>query len=184
MQTPLKREGTPPGLPASIWRAPVLRYEGTCDVMIAVVASLCLIFIIMLGITGVVALRVIVGTVTSLGSDLRIVGLSSGSILHMPLHLARAAAAIRVMLAVGSDYNLLLIMADSRRAGAKPGMMRAMAGTDPSGHHRRTGVLPSPWARWWPGDLRGDRPNRLSLIMIGLLFGAPVTIRSYMTPAL
>lgn len=107
----------------------------------------------MLGITrSVVASAVIVGTVAlSLGSAFGLSVLIWQHILHMPLHWLVLPMAIIVMLAVGSDYNLLLIarFQEEIRAGLKTGMIRAMAGTaewSPSPDW----CLPSPWARWWP----------------------------------
>src|SRR6202008_2692789 len=83
------------------------------DLLIAGIAAACLIFVIMLIITrSVIAALVIIGTVLlSLGSSF---GLS-----------------LLVLLAVGSDYNLLLVarFKEEIGAGIKTGIIRAMGGT-------------------------------------------------------
>ncbi|KQH75362.1 hypothetical protein AO501_24535 [Mycobacterium gordonae] len=105
----------------------------TYDLMIAAVASLCLIFMIMLVITrSVVASAVIVGTVTlSLGSSFGLSVLIWQHMLHLPLHWLVLAMAIIVMLAVGSDYNLLLAarFREEIGAGLKTGLIRSMGST-------------------------------------------------------
>ncbi|AFE15384.1 putative transmembrane transport protein MMPL1 [Mycobacterium tuberculosis] len=161
-------------------------HEGTLyDVMIAVVASLCLIFIIMLGITrSVVASAVIVGTVAlSLGSAFGLSVLIWQHILHMPLHWLVLPMAIIVMLAVGSDYNLLLIarFQEEIGAGLKTGMIRAMAGTG------RVVTIAGLVFAFTMGSMVASDLRVVgqigTTIMIGLLFDTLV-VRSYMTPAL
>jgi RND superfamily putative drug exporter len=77
----------------------------TYDLLIVVVASLCLIFVIMLAITkSLVAAAVIVGTVTlSLGSSCGLSILVWQHLVHLPLNWFVLATAVVVMLAVGSD---------------------------------------------------------------------------------
>ena len=82
------------------------------DLLIAGIAALALIFIIMLIITrAVVASAVIVGTVTlSLGTSFGLSVLVWQHILGYPLHWMVLAMSVIILLAVGSDYNLLRIV--------------------------------------------------------------------------
>src|SRR6202030_4701390 len=81
------------------------------DLMIAVVSALTLIFMIMLILTrSVVAALVIVGTASS--SIAASVGLSVliwQDLFGMHLHWIVVALSVIILLAVGSDYNLLLV---------------------------------------------------------------------------
>ena len=101
--------------------------------MIAGVGALCLIFIIMLIITrSFVAALVIVGTVAlSLGSSFGLSVLIWQYILGIKLHWMVLPMSVIVLLAVGSDYNLLLVsrMKEEIAAGIKTGIIRAMGGT-------------------------------------------------------
>jgi putative drug exporter of the RND superfamily len=103
------------------------------DLMIAGVAALALIFIIMLLITrSAVAAAVIVGTVVlSLGASFGLSVLVWQHILGMPLHFMVMAMAVIILLAVGADYNLLLVarLKEELHAGVKTGIIRAMGGT-------------------------------------------------------
>ncbi|MGH3561351.1 MAG: MMPL family transporter, partial [Mycobacterium sp.] len=103
------------------------------DLMIAGIAALCLIFIIMLLITrSLVAALVIVGTVAlSLGASFGLSVLVWQYILGINLHWMVLAMAVIVMLAVGSDYNLLLVarFKEEIHAGINTGIIRAMGGT-------------------------------------------------------
>ncbi|OBJ05414.1 hypothetical protein A5660_16385 [Mycobacterium alsense] len=103
------------------------------DLMIAGIAAATLIFIIMLVITrSVVAAFVIVGTVLlSLGASFGLSVLVWQYILGIKLHWMVLAMAIILLLAVGSDYNLLLIsrFKEEIHAGLKTGTIRAMAGS-------------------------------------------------------
>ncbi len=103
------------------------------DLLIVIVASLCLIFVIMLGITrSVVASAVIIGTVTlSLASSCGLSVLVWQHILHLPLNWFVLATSVIVMLAVGSDYNLLLVarFQEEIGAGIRTGIIRSMAST-------------------------------------------------------
>src|SRR5271167_2638706 len=105
----------------------------TYDLLIAGVGSLCLIFIIMIIITrSFVAALVIVGTVAlSLGSSFGLSVLVWQYLLGFRLHWMVVAMSVIVLLAVGSDYNLLLVsrMKDEIAAGIKTGIIRAMGGT-------------------------------------------------------
>jgi putative drug exporter of the RND superfamily len=103
------------------------------DLLIAGIAAACLIFVIMLIITrSVIAALVIIGTVLlSLGSSFGLSVLVWQLILGIPLHWLVIAMALIVLLAVGSDYNLLLVsrFKEEIGAGIKTGIIRAMGGT-------------------------------------------------------
>lgn len=139
---------------------------------------------IMLAITGsVVASAVIVGTVTiSLGSSFGLSVLIWQHLLHMPLHWLVLAMAIIVMLAVGSDYNLLLAarFREEIGAGLKTGMIRSMGST---GGVVTTAGLAFAFTMGAMGtsDLRVVGQIGTT-IMIGLLFDTLI-VRSFMMPA-
>jgi putative drug exporter of the RND superfamily len=103
------------------------------DLLIAGIAAACLIFVIMLVITGsVVAALVIIGTVVlSLGSSFGLSVLVWQDLLGIPLHWLVVAMAVIILLAVGSDYNLLLVsrFKEEIGAGIRTGIIRAMGGT-------------------------------------------------------
>jgi len=103
------------------------------DLMIAGVAALCLIFIIMLIMTrSFIAALVIVGTVLlSLGASFGMSVLVWQDFLGIQLHWVVLAMSLIVLLAVGSDYNLLLVcrMKEEIGAGINTGIIRAMGGT-------------------------------------------------------
>jgi putative drug exporter of the RND superfamily len=155
------------------------------DLMIAIVASFCLIFLIMLAITrSVVAAAVIIGTVAlSLGSSFGLSVLIWQHILHMPLHWLVLVMAVIVMLAVGSDYNLLLVarLQQEIGAGLKTGMIRSMAST---GRVVTTAglVFAFTMGSMVTSDLRVVGQIGTT-IMIGLLFDTLV-VRSFMMPAI
>jgi putative drug exporter of the RND superfamily len=103
------------------------------DLMIAGIAALSLILLIMMIITrSLVAAIVIVGTVAlSLGASFGISVLVWQYILGIQLYWVVLALAVILLLAVGSDYNLLLIsrFKEEIGAGLKTGIIRAMAGS-------------------------------------------------------
>jgi RND superfamily putative drug exporter len=103
------------------------------DLMIAGIAALCLIFIIMLIITrSVVAAAVIVGTVLlSLGASFGLSVLIWQHLLSIELHWMVLPMSVIILLAVGADYNLLLVarFKEEIHAGLKTGIIRAMGGT-------------------------------------------------------
>jgi RND superfamily putative drug exporter len=103
------------------------------DLMIAGIASLCLIFIIMLIITrAVVASAVIVGTVVlSLGASFGLSVLIWQHIIGIELHWLVLAMSVIILLAVGADYNLLLVsrFKEEIHAGLNTGIIRSMGGT-------------------------------------------------------
>jgi RND superfamily putative drug exporter len=110
-----------------------LREGSNYDLLIAGAASLCVIFIIMLIITrSLVAALVIVGTVVlSLGASFGLSVLLWQYILGFNLHWLVLVMAVIILLAVGSDYNLLLVarFKEEMGAGLKTGIIRAMGGT-------------------------------------------------------
>ncbi|AGB24282.1 Transport protein [Mycobacterium sp. JS623] len=103
------------------------------DLMIAGVAALTMIFIIMLLITrSVVASAVIVGTVVlSLGASFGLSVLFWQHLLGTQLQFMVMAMAVIILLAVGADYNLLLVarMKEELPAGINTGIIRAMGGS-------------------------------------------------------
>ncbi|MCP9276510.1 MMPL/RND family transporter [Mycolicibacterium arenosum] len=105
----------------------------TYDLLIAGIASLALIFIIMLLITrAVVASAVIVGTVVvSLGASFGLAVLIWQYILGTELHWMVLAMSVIILLAVGADYNLLLVsrFKEEIHAGLNTGIIRSMGGT-------------------------------------------------------
>ena len=114
------------------------------DLLIAGIAALCLIFIIMLIMTrSFIAALVIVGTVAlSLGASFGLSVLIWQYILGINLHWMVLAMSVIVLLAVGSDYNLLLVsrMKEEIGAGINTGIIRAMGGTGKVVTNGRAGV--------------------------------------------
>ena len=105
----------------------------TYDLLIAGISAVCLIFIIMLLMTrSLIAALVIVGTVVlSLGASFGLSVLIWQYILGIKLHWMVLPMSVIILLAVGSDYNLLLVsrMKEEIRAGINTGIIRAMGGT-------------------------------------------------------
>ncbi|MEZ0340995.1 RND family transporter [Mycobacterium sp. pV006] len=103
------------------------------DLLIAGISAMALIFIIMLLITrAIVAAAVIVGTVVvSLGASFGLSVLFWQHILGQPLHWMVLAMAVIILLAVGADYNLLLVsrLKEEIHAGIGTGIIRAMGGS-------------------------------------------------------
>ncbi|CAJ1579363.1 RND family transporter [[Mycobacterium] wendilense] len=110
-----------------------MRDGSTYDLLIAGVAALVLIFSIMLLVTrSVIAALVIVGTVAlSLGAAFGLSVLVWQHILGIELHWLVLAMSVIILLAVGSDYNLLLVsrMREETGAGINTGIIRAMGGS-------------------------------------------------------
>lgn len=155
------------------------------DLMIAGIAAATLIFIIMLVITrSVVAAVVIVGTVLlSLGASFGLSVLLWQYILGMKLHWMVLAMAIILLLAVGSDYNLLLIsrFKEEIHAGLRTGTIRAMAG---SGSVVTSAglVFAATMATFMFSPLL-VMAQVGTTIALGLLFDTLI-VRSFMTPSL
>ncbi len=103
------------------------------DLLIVAFAALSLILLIMMIITrSLIAALVIVGTVAlSLGASFGLSVLVWQYIFGVQLYWVVLALAVILLLAVGSDYNLLLIsrFKEEIHAGLKTGIIRAMAGS-------------------------------------------------------
>lgn len=155
------------------------------DLLIAGISSLCLIFIIMLLLTrAVIASAVIVGTVLlSLGTSFGLSVLIWEHILGMPLHWMVLAMSVIILLAVGSDYNLLLVsrFKEEIHAGINTGIIRSMAGT---------GAVVTSAGLVFAFTMMSMAVSNLvvigqvgTTIGLGLLFDTLV-IRSFMTPSI
>jgi RND superfamily putative drug exporter len=157
----------------------------TYDLLIAGVAALCLIFIIMLiMIRSLVAALVIVGTVAiSLGAAFGLSVLIWQHILGVQLNWLVLAIALIILLAVGSDYNLLLVsrMKEEIHAGINTGIIRSMAG---SGKVVTAAglVFAATMMAMLASDVRTIGQVG-STIAIGLLFDTLV-VRAFMTPSI
>jgi putative drug exporter of the RND superfamily len=103
------------------------------DLLIAAILALALIFTIMLLITrSLVAAAVIVGTVVlSLGASFGLSVLVWQHILGIELQFMVMAMAVIILLAVGADYNLLLVarLKEELPAGINTAIIRAMGGS-------------------------------------------------------
>jgi RND superfamily putative drug exporter len=103
------------------------------DLIIAGIASLSLILLIMMFITrSLVAALVIVGTVAlSLGASFGVSVLVWQHLLGIDLYWVILPLAVILLLAVGSDYNLLLVsrFKEEIHAGINTGIIRSMAGS-------------------------------------------------------
>lgn len=157
----------------------------TYDLLIAAVSALCLIFIIMLLITrSFVAALVIVGTVAlSMGASFGLSVLIWQHLLGIQIHWMVLAMAVMVLLAVGSDYNLLLVsrMKEEVTAGINTGIIRAMGGTG-----RVVTAAGLVFAATMASMLVSDLLSLGQLgatIAVGLLFDTLV-VRALMTPSI
>jgi RND superfamily putative drug exporter len=105
----------------------------TTDLLIACIASMILIFAIMLLITrSVVAALVIVGTVAaSLGTACGLSVLLWQDILGLGVQWIVIPLSVVILLAVGSDYNLLVVsrLREEIHAGLNTGIIRGMGAT-------------------------------------------------------
>lgn len=103
------------------------------DLLIAAVSAACLIFIVMLLMTrSFIASLVIVGTVAlSLGASFGLSVLFWQHLLGTQINWVVLAMSVIVLLAVGSDYNLMLVsrMKEEIGAGLNTGIIRSMGGT-------------------------------------------------------
>ncbi|HTX95304.1 MAG TPA: RND family transporter [Mycobacterium sp.] len=155
------------------------------DLYIAGIGALCLIFIIMLVITrSLVAALVIVGTVAlSLGASFGLSVLIWQYIVGVKLHWMVLPMSVIVLLAVGSDYNLLLVsrVKEEIAAGLNTGIIRAMGGTGKVVTNAGL-VFAFTMASMVASDLRiiGQVGTTIGL---GLLFDTLV-VRSFMTPSI
>ncbi len=161
-------------------------HDGTkYDLLIAAMAALSLILLIMVFITrSLVAALVIVGTVVlSLGASFGLSVLLWQYILGFPLYWIVLPLAVILLLAVGADYNLLLIsrFKEEIGAGLKTGTIRAIAGT--GGVVTAAGlVFAATMSSFIVSDLRvlGQIGTTIGL---GLLFDTLI-VRSFMTPSI
>jgi RND superfamily putative drug exporter len=155
------------------------------DLLIAGIAALSLILLIMMFITrSLVAAFVIVGTVAlSLGASFGLSVLIWQDLIGTQLYWIVLALAVILLLAVGSDYNLLLIsrFKEEIHAGLNTGIIRAMAG---SGSVVTSAglVFAATMASFMFSDLRilGQIGTTIAL---GLLFDTLI-VRSFMTPSI
>jgi RND superfamily putative drug exporter len=155
------------------------------DLLIAGVAALCLILIIMLIITrSLIAALVIVGTVAlSLGASFGLSVLIWQYVLGIKLHWMVLAFSVIILLAVGSDYNLLLVsrMKEEIGAGIKTGIIRAMGGTGKVVTNAGL-VFAFTMTAMAVSDLRIIAQVGTT-IGLGLLFDTLI-VRSFMTPSI
>jgi RND superfamily putative drug exporter len=155
------------------------------DLWIAAVGALCLIFIIMLIITrSLIAALVIVGTVAlSLGASFGLSVLIWQYILSVKLHWMVLPMSVIILLAVGSDYNLLLVsrMKEEIGAGINTGIIRAMGGTGKVVTNAGL-VFAFTMMSMAVSDLRIISQVGTT-IGLGLLFDT-VIVRSFMTPSI
>ena len=155
------------------------------DLMIAIVAALCLVFIIMVIITrSFVAALVIVGTVLlSLGASFGMSVLVWQNLLGIQIHYVVLVMSVIILLAVGSDYNLLLVarMKEEIVAGINTGIIRAMGGTGKVVTNAGL-VFAFTMGSMLVSDLRtiGQVGTTIGL---GLLFDTLV-VRAFMTPSI
>ncbi|ORA20734.1 RND family transporter [Mycobacterium arosiense] len=161
------------------------RDGSTYDLFIAGIGALCLIFIIMLILTrSFVAALVIVGTVTlSLGASFGISVLIWQYIFGIKLYWMVLPMSVIVLLAVGSDYNLLLVsrMKEELAGGINTGIIRAMGGTGKVVTNAGL-VFAFTMASMVVSDLRiiGQVGTTIGL---GLMFDTLI-VRSFMTPTI
>jgi putative drug exporter of the RND superfamily len=155
------------------------------DLMIAAIATLILIFAIMLLITrSLVAALVIVGTVlASLGTACGLSVLLWQDILGLGLQWIVLPLTVIILLAVGSDYNLLLVarLKEEIPAGLNTGMIRGMGA---SGRVVTAAgmVFAATMASMMVSDLRVIGQLGIA-IALGLLVDTFI-VRAFMTPAI
>ena len=154
------------------------------DLIIAAIASLSLILLIMLFITrSLVAALVIVGTVAlSLGASFGLSVLVWQYMFGIQLYWVILPLAVILLLAVGSDYNLLLVSRfEEIHAGINTGIIRSMAGSG-SVVTAAGLVFAFTMASFIFSDLRvlGQIGTTIAL---GLLFDTLI-VRSFMTPSI
>ena len=155
------------------------------DLWIAGVGALCLIFIIMLIITrSLIAALAIVGTVAlSLGASFGLSVLIWQYVLGIKLHWMVLPMSVIILLAVGSDYNLLLVsrIKEEIAAGINTGIIRAMGGTGKVVTNAGL-VFAFTMTSMAVSDLR-ILAQVGTTIGLGLMFDTLV-VRSFMTPSI
>ena len=155
------------------------------DLTIAAIGAITLIFMVMLIITrALIASFVIVGTVVlSLAASFGLSVLVWQYLIGMELHWMTLAFSVIILLAVGSDYNLLVVsrFKEEIGAGIKTGIIRAMGAT--GGVVTAAGVVFAvTMASMVTSDLIAIGQGGTT-IGLGLLFDTLV-VRSLMTPSI
>jgi putative drug exporter of the RND superfamily len=182
-ETPLEGSRVYLGGTASAFKD--MREGNNYDLMIAGVAALTLIFIIMLLITrSLIAAGVIVGTVIlSLGASFGISVLIWQYLLGIDLEFMVMVMAVTILLAVGADYNLLLVarMKEEIPAGINTGIIRAMGGS---------GSVVTAAGLVFAFTMMSTAVSEMTVVKqmgttigVGLLFDTLV-IRAFMTPSI
>jgi RND superfamily putative drug exporter len=162
-----------------------MREGSKYDLLIAGIAAASLILIVMLILT-----RSLVASITIVGSVLLSLGASFGLsvlvwqyVMGFQLHWLVLAMSVILMLAVGSDYNLLLVsrFKEEIHAGLKTGIIRSMAGTGAVVTNAGL-VFAATMASFIVSDLKiiGQVGTTIGL---GLLFDTLV-VRSFMMPSI
>ena len=162
-----------------------IRDGAILDFMIAAIAAIMLIFIIMIVITrALIAAIVIVGTIVmSLSASFGFATLIWQHIFHFQIHWVALIFALIVLLAVGSDYNLMLVsrFEEEIGAGLKTGIIRGMGSTGPVVTAAGL-VFAFTMLSMISSDLRSVGQFGTT-IGIGLLFDTLV-VRSFITPSI
>ena len=155
------------------------------DLLIAVVSSLTLIFMIMLILTrSAVAALVIVGTAaSSIAASFGISVLLWQDLFGIQVQWLVMLMSVIILLAVGSDYNLLLVsrFKDEIHAGLKTGIIRSMAGT--GGVVTSAGLVFAATMAAMMGSQLVVLAQMGSTIAIGLLIDTFV-VRSFLMPSI
>jgi RND superfamily putative drug exporter len=155
------------------------------DLIIAGIASLSLILLIMMFITrSLIAAVVIVGTVAlSLGASVGLSVLVWQDLLGIQLYWVILPLSVILLLAVGSDYNLLLVsrFKEEIHAGINTGIIRSMAGSG-SVVTAAGLVFAFTMTSFIYSDLRALGQIGTT-IALGLLFDTLI-VRSFMTPSI
>jgi putative drug exporter of the RND superfamily len=155
------------------------------DLLIAVVSSLTLIFMIMLILTrSAVAALVIVGTAaSSIAASFGISVLLWQDLFGIQVQWLVMLMSVIILLAVGSDYNLLLVsrFKDEIHAGLKTGIIRSMAGT--GGVVTSAGLVFAATMAAMMGSKLIVLAQMGSTIAIGLLVDTFV-VRSFLMPSI
>jgi len=155
------------------------------DLLIAVVSSLTLIFMIMLILTrSAVAAFVIVGTAaSSIAASFGISVLLWQDLFGIQVQWLVMLMSVIILLAVGSDYNLLLVsrFKDEIHAGLKTGIIRSMAGT--GGVVTSAGLVFAATMAAMMGSKLIVLAQMGSTIAIGLLVDTFV-VRSFLMPSI
>ncbi|TRW80938.1 MMPL family transporter [Mycolicibacterium sp. 018/SC-01/001] len=155
------------------------------DLLIAVVSALTLIFMIMLILTrSVVAAATIVGTAgSSIAASFGISVLIWQDLFGIQIHWLVMLMSVIILLAVGADYNLLLVhrFREEIHAGLKTGIIRSMAGT--GGVVTSAGLVFAATMAAMLGSSLVVLAQMGSTIAIGLLVDTLV-VRSFLMPSI